>query len=92
MSCCPLSSNKYLQSGDYGVVLELTHNHGTESDPDFSYWNGNTGQRGFGHIGFLVDDVYALHKTMSDDGIPFVKGPDDGKMKGLAFAQGKRPQ
>jgi lactoylglutathione lyase len=38
-------------------VLELTHNHGTESQVDFKYHNGNDedqGQvRGFGHTGFL---------------------------------------
>ena len=39
-------------------MLELTHNHGTENDPDFKHKNGNEqGKRGFGHIGFLVDDV-----------------------------------
>ena len=40
-------------------VLELTHNHGTETKSDFAYLNGNEqGKTGFGHIGFLVDDVY----------------------------------
>ena len=40
-------------------VLELTHNHGTENDPDFKHFNGNEeGKQGFGHLGFLVDDVY----------------------------------
>ena len=28
--------------GRYGPVLELTHNHGTEDDENFSYHNGNT--------------------------------------------------
>ena len=41
----------------YQPVLELTHNHGTESQVDFKYHNGNDedqGQvRGFGHTGFL---------------------------------------
>lgn len=37
--------------------LELTHNHGTENDPDFKYYNGNEeGRQGFGHTGFLVDE------------------------------------
>lgn len=39
------------------TVLELTHNHGTETDPAFAHHNGNTDPRGFGHIGFIVDDV-----------------------------------
>jgi lactoylglutathione lyase len=41
-------------------VLELTHNHGTETDANFSYHNGNIEPKGFGHIGFLVDDVYQV--------------------------------
>jgi len=44
----------------FAPVLELTHNHGTEDDESFQYYNGNEeGRQGFGHIGFLVDDVYA---------------------------------
>lgn len=39
------------------TVLELTHNHGTEDDPAFAYHNGNTDPRGFGHVGFLCDDL-----------------------------------
>jgi lactoylglutathione lyase len=35
----PEGSN-YIHEGKYGVTLELTHNHGTESDPNFSYHNG----------------------------------------------------
>ena len=43
----------------FAPVLELTHNHGTENDPDFKHYNGNEeGRQGFGHVGFLVDDVY----------------------------------
>ena len=39
-------------------VLELTHNHGTEDDEKFQYYSGNEADRkGFGHLGFLVDDV-----------------------------------
>jgi lactoylglutathione lyase len=41
----------------FAPVLELTHNHGTETDDNFRHFNGNEeGRQGFGHIGFLVDE------------------------------------
>jgi lactoylglutathione lyase len=33
-----------------GVALELTHNHGTENDPNQKYHAGNQEKDGFGHI------------------------------------------
>lgn len=43
-------------------VLELCHNHGTESDPEFKgYANGNEGEgRGFGHLAISVDGTSLL--------------------------------
>ena len=67
------------------ALLELTHNWGTEKDPLFSYHNGNDDPRGFGHIGITVPDVYAACERFESLGIKFVKRPDDGRMKGLAF-------
>jgi lactoylglutathione lyase len=68
-------------------VLELTHNHGTEKKDDFKYNNGNEENRqGFGHIGFLVDDVYKACDEIEKLGYGFKKTPDGGNMKGLAFA------
>ncbi|RFA30511.1 lactoylglutathione lyase [Alkalilimnicola ehrlichii] len=67
------------------AMLELTHNWGTEKDPDFAYHNGNDQPQGFGHIGFSVPDVYAACARFESLGVEFVKRPDDGKMKGLAF-------
>ena len=67
------------------AMLELTHNWGTESDANFSYHDGNSDPRGFGHIGITVPDVYAACKQFEQYGIEFVKKPDDGSMKGLAF-------
>lgn len=65
-------------------VLELTHNHGTEKDDDFKHYNGNEeGRQGFGHIGFLVDDVYEACDGIRKLGYGFKKEPDGGSMKGL---------
>lgn len=71
----------------FGPILELTHNHGTENDAEFRHFNGNEDdKKGFGHIGFLVDDVYAACDSIREMGYGFKKEPDDGTMKGLAFA------
>ncbi|GMH58876.1 hypothetical protein TrST_g5258 [Triparma strigata] len=68
-------------------VLELTHNHGTEGDASFEYKNGNeAGGQGFGHVGFLVDDVDLAVDDLKRKGYIMKKEPGEGTMKGLAFA------
>ncbi|HDZ55604.1 MAG TPA: lactoylglutathione lyase [Pseudomonas xinjiangensis] len=67
------------------AMLELTHNWGTEADTDFAYHNGNDEPKGFGHIGFAVPDLASACERFEKLGVAFVKRPQDGKMKSIAF-------
>jgi len=66
-------------------VLELTHNHGTENDAEFTYHDGNSDPRGFGHICVSVPDVVVACERFEALGVPFQKRLSDGRMKSLAF-------
>jgi lactoylglutathione lyase len=69
------------------TTIELTHNHGTENQDDFKANNGNEEpHRGFGHIAFHTDDVYKASAELEAAGVRFRKRPDEGNMKGIAFA------
>lgn len=66
-------------------ILELTHNWGTEDQPDFKYHDGNAQPQGFGHICFSVPDLDAATDWFDENMVAFVKRPDQGKMKDVAF-------
>lgn len=68
-------------------ILELTHNHGTESDPNFQgYASGNSDPgRGFGHIAISVPNISQCCSRLESLGVPFKKRLTDGKMKNIAF-------
>lgn len=66
-------------------VLELTHNWGTEVDAAFRYHDGNAMPQGFGHICFSVPDLDAAVAWFDSHQVPYVKRPDQGKMRDVAF-------
>jgi len=69
----------------WNVCLELTWNHGTEKDADFKVHDGNAQPQGFGHIGFLVDNIEQMCEDMEAAGVQMKKRPADGNMRGIAF-------
>ncbi|KAI6033271.1 Glyoxalase/Bleomycin resistance protein/Dihydroxybiphenyl dioxygenase [Pisolithus orientalis] len=68
-------------------VLELTHNHGTESDPNFQgYSSGNTEPgKGFGHIAIGVANIEEACARFEKLGVSFKKRLTDGNMRHIAF-------
>ena len=52
-------------------TLELTHNR----DPE-----AYAGGRNFGHLAFEVTDIYALCRTLMDNGVTINRPPRDGHM------------
>lgn len=68
-------------------LIELTHNYGSEDDPDFKIENGNKDPyKGFGHIAISVDNIQAACQRLEDAGYKFQKKLTDGRMKSIAFA------
>lgn len=68
-------------------LLELTHNWGTENNADFHYHNGNDQPQGYGHICFAVPDLNAAVEWFDASGVEFVKRPEQGKMRDVAFVK-----
>ncbi|PID61838.1 MAG: lactoylglutathione lyase [Gammaproteobacteria bacterium] len=68
-------------------VLELTHNWGSENDDDCHYHNGNDQPQGFGHICFSVPDLAQAIAWFDSNEVNYIKRPEDGKLKDVAFIQ-----
>ncbi|KAI1300116.1 Lactoylglutathione lyase [Mortierella claussenii] len=69
-------------------VLELTHNWGSENDPNVKYASGNSDPgRGFGHTAIIVDNLEEACKRFESfgDKVKWVKRPSEGNMKHIAF-------
>jgi len=68
-------------------IIELTHNYGTENDPNYKVANGNSEPgKGFGHVCVSVDHIQAACKRLEDAGYKFQKKLSDGRMRSIAFA------
>lgn len=67
-------------------IVELTHNYGTEDDPNYKITNGNTEpHKGFGHLCVSVDNLQAACQRLEDAGYKFQKKLSDGRMRHIAF-------
>ncbi|KAG9823549.1 lactoylglutathione lyase-like protein, partial [Aureobasidium melanogenum] len=79
------SANGVNPIADREGILELTWNHGSESDDSVKYHNGNDEPQGFGHICVSVDDLDAACKRFEDKNVAWKKRLTDGRMKNVAF-------
>lgn len=77
-------SERRLWMASLPSVLELTHNHGSETDGT-TYHNGNAEPQGFGHTCVSVPDINAACDYFESLGVDFQKRLTDGRMKDIAF-------
>ncbi|KAK1827677.1 lactoylglutathione lyase [Podospora conica] len=83
----PTSPSSGRSLWDREGLIELTHNYGTESDPDYKINNGNVEpHRGFGHVCVSVDHLQAACARLEGAGYRFQKKLADGRMRHVAFA------
>jgi len=57
-------------------LIELTYNWPEEGKPGEKYDGG----RNFGHLAYVVDDIYALCQKLQDNGVVINRPPRDGHM------------
>lgn len=62
----------FLESEGSDATIELTYNWDSEEE----YTNG----RNFGHLAFLVDDIYKTCQKLQDNGVVINRPPRDGYM------------
>lgn len=69
------------------VLLAFRSEKADAANDAFKANSGNVQpHRGFGHVAVFVEDVYKKCAELEAAGVGFQKKPDDGNMKGLAFA------
>lgn len=84
----PKSASTGNHWSDREGVVELTHNYGTEDDPNFKAANGNSEPgKGFGHLCVSVDNIQAACQRLEDAGYKFQKKLTDGRMKRYVYLE-----
>lgn len=63
----------------------MAHNWGIGDRCSFKYHDGNLQPQGFGHICFSVPDLDAAVRWFDENQVVYVKRPEQGKMKDVAF-------
>ena len=66
-------------------ILELTRTWGAEEDAGFKYHDGNAQPQGLGHICFSVPGLAAAINWFDTNEVTYVKRPEQGKMRNVAF-------
>ena len=83
----PVAASHNKSLWDREGLIELTHNHGTESNPSYNINNGNVEpHRGLGHVCVSVDNLQAACARLENAGYRFQKKLSDGRMRHIAFA------
>jgi len=89
-----IESGASVSSQSWDPCLELTWNYGTEKEQGNVYHNGNDSvfdgepaPRGFGHIGFLVDNLDEFCGLLEQAEVEFIKKPNEGTMRNIAFVK-----
>lgn len=73
---------------DCEALVELTHNYGSEDDPNFKVASGNEEPgKGFGHLCISVDNIQAACDRLEKEGYTFQKKLTDGRMRHIAFVK-----
>jgi len=82
----PKSASSGNHWSDREGVVELTHNYGSENDPNFKIADGNSEPgKGFGHLCVSVDNIQAACQRLEDARYKFQKKLTDGRMRSIAF-------
>ena len=66
------------ERSDREGLLELTHNYGTENDPNYKPHTGHTEPLGFHHIGISVDNIQAACKRLDGLGVSWQEKLEEG--------------